>query len=94
MRPGLILSCKESKEKCMPKTVSAFQFEVLDLMARGNTLSNDHEGEGAPYRPANGMFSGWIMSNSRSLCIPYRTIGSMLKAGHIEEAHRSTHTGH
>jgi hypothetical protein len=69
--------------------LSPFQQYVLTRMQQG-TLSNHHEGESAPYRPKDGMYSGYIHTYSASTNVPYRTIAALLKAGLIEESHRVT----
>jgi hypothetical protein len=67
--------------------LSQFQLYVLARMQQG-TLSNHHEGESAPYRPKDGMYSGFIHSRSATTTVPYRTIAALLKSELIEEDHR------
>jgi hypothetical protein len=67
--------------------LSQFQLYVLERMQQG-LLNNHYEGESAPYRPKDGMYSGFIHSRSATTTVPYRTIAALLKSELIEEDHR------
>ena len=77
----------------MARNISIFQIDILEEMRIGHVLQNTYESETAPYRPANGMFSGRIETNSRAITVPYRTIEAMLLSELIEVEFRATHTG-
>lgn len=79
------------------KKLSAFQQHVIDLLSKPDAqLSNSYEGEGAPYRPSDGMYSGVLYPNihtpRHSLTVPYRTIAALMRAGALEESHRVNST--
>lgn len=79
--------------------LSAFQRMVVEkLRSPDAQLSNHFEGEGAPYRPPDGMYSGVLYPNIHAynvvhsgIPVPYRTIAALLRIGAIEESHRFTH---
>lgn len=73
--------------------LSAFQQHVIDLLNSPDAqFSNHFEGEGAPYRPPDGMHSGVLYPNihtyQHTITVPYRTIAALLRAGVLEESHR------
>lgn len=78
--------------------LSFAQERVVFYLQRGATLSNCWESETAPYRPPDGMHTGYLHyrirpGKTQGIAVLYSTIKALLKANVIREKNRvTTHT--